>query len=145
MREAVNVVLKSGEKIFMIKRQNYLLAFPGYHSFPGGKVDKGDEKHSFPVATELEEYIIGACRRELQEELNFDLAEAKQSGLLTGHEFLGVAHTPSFNPHRFKSYFVLFELSEEVGFELDSNEASYGAWMTPSEFLGEYNKGDLLA
>ena len=42
MREAVAAIFVHEEDIFVIRRQEYLRAFPGYYAFPGGKVDPED-------------------------------------------------------------------------------------------------------
>ena len=42
MREAVAAIFVYGRDVFVIRRQNYLRAFPGYYAFPGGKVDAED-------------------------------------------------------------------------------------------------------
>ncbi len=47
MREAVTVIFVHDDDIFIIKRQNYLRAFPGYYAFPGGKIDREDRDHSY--------------------------------------------------------------------------------------------------
>ena len=41
-RLAVSIIFKVNDKVFYIKRQNFLKAFPGYSAFPGGKKDKSD-------------------------------------------------------------------------------------------------------
>ena len=41
--ESVSVLFIHEEQIFVVQRQSYLSAFPGYHAFPGGKIDKEDE------------------------------------------------------------------------------------------------------
>jgi glyoxylase-like metal-dependent hydrolase (beta-lactamase superfamily II)/8-oxo-dGTP pyrophosphatase MutT (NUDIX family) len=130
----------------MIKRQNYLLAFPGYHSFPGGKVDKGDEDLAFRHGSwKLPDRLLGACKRELLEELNYDLEFGVAEGEVLSFGHLGTAHTPSFNPHRFKSYFILVELSSKLVFKLDENEASWGGWESPESFYQQFDQGRLLA
>jgi len=52
-------VLSFEEEILLVKRQDYLNAFPGYSSFPGGKVEDGENP---------EDSLI----RELNEELGID-------------------------------------------------------------------------
>ena len=42
MRESVLAVFRAEGEIFVIQRSDALAAFPGYHSFPGGKVDAGE-------------------------------------------------------------------------------------------------------
>ena len=145
MREAVSVVLKYQNEIFMVQRQNYLKAFPGYHSFPGGKVDEGDEAFAFswPKWT-MEEKNLGACRRELQEEINFDIEKALNEGNVIDCKHLGSAHTPAFNPYRYKSDFFLIELNKKIEFDLDENEASWGGWKKAEEFNELYQMGKIL-
>ena len=43
MIEAVTAILVCEEEVFVIKRQPHLRAFPGYHAFPGGKIDAEDD------------------------------------------------------------------------------------------------------
>ena len=45
---SVSVLFIYKEKIFAVQRQSFLKAFPGYHAFPGGKVDK-NESSKFAV------------------------------------------------------------------------------------------------
>ena len=145
MKEAVSVVLQCGNDIFMVRRQNYLKAFPGYHSFPGGKIDEGDEKNSFKWDNwQWCKRALGACRRELQEEINFDLAEAFAEGQILNCQHLGAAHTPSFNPHRYKSDFYLITLNQKIDFDLDPNEACWGGWKKAEDFYNDYLQGKLL-
>ena len=42
MREAVSGIFIFGNEVFITHRQNYLRAFPGYHAFPGGKVENDE-------------------------------------------------------------------------------------------------------
>ena len=51
MKQAVTAVLVHENEIFIVKRQNYLKAFPGYSAFPGGKVDSGE--NSDPIENAL--------------------------------------------------------------------------------------------
>jgi 8-oxo-dGTP pyrophosphatase MutT (NUDIX family) len=37
--ESVSAIFIHEQQIFAVQRQPYLLAFPGYHAFPGGKID----------------------------------------------------------------------------------------------------------
>ena len=40
--EAVSSVFFFQDQIFVVVRQNHLEVFPGYHAFPGGKIDSQD-------------------------------------------------------------------------------------------------------
>ena len=45
--ESVSVLFMYKEQIFAVQRQPYLLAFPGYQAFPGGKIDKDESSVPF--------------------------------------------------------------------------------------------------
>ena len=121
MREAVTAIFIWEDKIFTIKRANYLRVFPGYHAFPGGKVDKEDSG------------LIAALSREMKEELDFCLEENKH--LIKEMYEVGMAITPSFNPYRFKTYYYAVVLKDEPNFVVDEGEAASHSWQTPQELL----------
>lgn len=145
--DAVSIVITCGDEIFAIQRQNFLKAFPGYWAFPGGKVEKEDEKFFVEntITQGLEPRLFGAAVREGQEELGIDLALLSQNGLVERVDYLGLAVTPDFNPYRFATYFFRFHLKEKVKFEVDWNEARIAKWMSSIELLSEYNQGRILA
>lgn len=128
MRQAVTAVLTCGPKVFAIKRQNHLSVFPGYTSFPGGKVDKG-------------ETIEQALSREIEEELGVDLNQLP----ITNKIFLGIATTPPFNPYRFETHFYRFELGQESVFNLDEGEVEIGEWINSTELLERYKRAEIMA
>lgn len=128
MRQAVTAVFTSGDKVFAIKRQNYLAAFPGYTSFPGGKVDKG-------------ETLEVALAREINEELGVNLDELTVNQKI----YLGTVTTPPFNPYRFETYFYRYDLPEVVNFTLDEGEAEYGEWIEFKELLARYERAEIMA
>ncbi len=103
MRDAVTAVLVHGEEVFVIKRQDYLRAFPGYYAFPGGKVDDEDAgyDYSHPQIAEFKPERIRALIRELDEELGFDLERALEQDQVERIELMGIAITPSFEHVRF--------------------------------------------
>ena len=72
IRDAATAVLRVNDQICAIVRQSHLLSFPGYHSFPGGKVDRTDANTlpETPGLEGLEPQQVHALCRELQEELN---------------------------------------------------------------------------
>ena len=132
MREAVSCIFIYKDKIFSVKRAHHLKVFPGYHAFPGGKVDKEDGKD-----VEDEVRLRNALEREMKEELSFDI-----SGLKT--RLLGKAITPSFNPYRFKTYYYAIKLDQKPEFVVDRGEAMSDSWETPRELLDQYEKAELL-
>lgn len=128
MRQAVTAVFTFKEKVFAIKRHNYLTAFPGYTSFPGGKVDK-------------DETIDQALAREVEEELGVKLDSLQ----IKDRIYLGVATTPPFNPYRFETHFYRFELESEYSFVVDPGEAETGEWINTTELLERYQRAELMA
>ncbi|MBK27070.1 MAG: hypothetical protein CME70_23905 [Halobacteriovorax sp.] len=143
MRKAVSVVFTFEDKIFYVKRQNYLTVFPGYLAFPGGKVDKTDSKEKIqaPFFDKFDGDLMHALIREVQEELTVDL----KSLPIKRMEELSIAITPEFNPYRFETYFYWVELSSEYPFVADEGEVASSAWKKGEEVLNEYLKGKHLA
>lgn len=145
--DAVSIVMTCGEEIFAIQRQFFLKAFPGYWSFPGGKVDPGDE--SFALEHELtlglDQRLFGAAVREASEELGIDLREEIKSGNVRSIHCLGLAITPDFNPYRFATYFFKVDFNKKINFIVDENEARISKWMSAQNLLIEFNKGQILA
>ncbi|WP_417336454.1 MBL fold metallo-hydrolase [Halobacteriovorax marinus] len=146
MRDSVSVIFTFEDKVFSIQRQNYLKAFPGYTAFPGGKVDKEDRENSSIIPelfNALSKELYFALRREIVEELNFDLEKSLEK-ILSVKE-VGVAITPEFNPYRFKTHFIRIELSEEVEFEVDAGEAKCSSWTKALDILNSYKRAEILA
>ncbi len=139
--KSVLAILKHENDLFFIVRQNNLRVFPGYASFPGGKIDK---KESPYTGFSEDSIIMGALRRELIEELSFDLEEAAKNGDVKDARVIGRAITPDFNPYRFDATYVLVELNRRPEFDLDAKEVSKGFWATFKEFEEEHRKGDLI-
>jgi 8-oxo-dGTP pyrophosphatase MutT (NUDIX family) len=108
MRSSVALILLYDGQIFMITRKNDVPSFPGYASFPGGLIDRVDEQapdFEHHQIKDLEQAHKQALRREMIEELQFDIANVEffRFGLL------GSATTPSFNPYRFETFFYFAE------------------------------------
>ena len=147
MRESVSAVFINKNKIFSMKRQNYLSVFPGYTSFPGGKVDKEDSLHPKSTPDKWSENISDihwtALDREMQEELGFSL-ETHREGIRDIY-LLGTAITPEFNPYRFKSFFYVVILDSEYEFKVDEGETQFSEWVDPCELYQRYNLGEVLA
>jgi ribonuclease/clavin/mitogillin len=148
MRESVSAVFVTNELVYFIKRQNYLSIFPGYYATPGGKVDKTDSSNplSHPIwPKNVQPQILRALIREIKEELNFNLEEAINSGVVLSIDDIGIAITPEFNPYRFKNYYFKITLSHPIDFAIDINEAEFGKWHAPTELLHRYETGEVLA
>ena len=144
--DAVSIVLTCGEEIFVIQRQFFLNAFPGYWAFPGGKVEK-DDASLIPegLTDNLDKRLFGAAVREIKEELGFDLRDEIISGRVSSVNYLGLAVTPDFNPYRFSTYFFKIDLKEKIDFEIDVNEARIAKWVKAPDLLQMYEKGEILA
>lgn len=148
MKESVSALFVSGEEIFLIKRQDFLSVFPGYHAIPGGKVDDNEEALEFKNSIWPQNFrgqILAALKREVQEEIGIDLFLEIARGTVLSINYLGTAITPDFNPYRFKNYYFKIDLKNKLNFNCDKNEVSYGRWATPNEFLSEYLAGKMLA
>lgn len=148
MKESVSAVFATSTKVYFVKRQNYLSVFPGYFATPGGKVDSSDSEAELKGSIwplNVKPKILHALIREVQEELNYDLLEGITSGVVQSIDFLGVAVSPEFNPYRFKNYYFKIYVREEINFNVDSNEAEFGEWNTPSGLLDKYQRGEMLA
>ena len=53
--ESVSVLFMHNEQIFAVQRQPYLLAFPGYQAFPGGKIENKESKEKAAIREVMEE------------------------------------------------------------------------------------------
>lgn len=143
--DAVTIILTQGDEIFLIERQHYLKAFPGYISFPGGKVEAGDEQLAVAQDFGIESSILGAAIREGEEELGINLGEMILSGSVLGVDHLGIAITPDFNPYRFATHFLRFRLKEKPRMVVDENEAKAFYWLKASIIKEQFERGELLA
>lgn len=132
MLNAVAAIFTCGDKVFSIRRQTHLRAFPGYYAFPGGKIDEGDEDYagSQPLTDEFPAAEIGALIREIEEELGFDLAEAMRLQQVKYVSKFGTAVTPALQTQRFNAHFYRVELTQEQTFTLDSGEIEWGEWIS---------------
>lgn len=146
--EAVLIIFVSGDELYFVKRQNNLHVFPGYHSFPGGKVDKEDYSSPVPqrisLGKDIPHHLMSALMRESKEEVQFDFERASQDSQIISLRHIGIATTPSFNPYRFRTYFYLVRLKEKVNFLFDRNEVEIGQWINCEKFLKLYYQGELL-
>ena len=121
--------------VFMIKNPGSSKNFPGYHSFPQGKINKKD-KNPRPLA---------ALYRAVNEVLGYDLEKAVQSGQVKSIKPLGTAVTMEFNPLRFANTFYSIELTGKPGFSINANAACASDWKTPAQYLQLYQSGQILA
>jgi len=146
MIEAVTAILVYEDEVFVIKRQPHLRAFPGYHAFPGGKIDAGDSRIERPHALtdDHSQPHLAALNRELYEELNFDLGMALEQGGIDSIALFGKAITPAFERVRFCAWYYKIVLNSRPDFVLEQNEIAQGGWYKPAEINARYLQGEIL-
>ena len=146
MREAVTAVFVYGEELFVIERQPYLRAFPGYLAFPGGKVDALDQTQTpgHAMFREFPDALTQALQRELIEEVGYDLMAAAGSGELSSVSLLGTAVTPAFESVRFSAHHFKIVLNRRPEFRPDREEIAWSGWVHRSELWRRYAEGEAL-
>ena len=155
IREAVSGIFIFENEVFITHRQNYLRAFPGYHAFPGGKVDKEDsfevsqdEQKLFsndPLLKKFPLRFMRALNREMKEELGIDILRLIKSKKINDIHEIGIGITPAFNPYRYDTHFYIVDLSEKISFDVAKDEAQDAYWSSPSKILESYRKATVMA
>lgn len=148
MRESILVTFIHEDEIYVIKRQNDLPVFPGYHSFPGGKVEAEDQHSSWPSLSAFTAnhppHLINALRRELIEEVDLDIDQLLKRNEILALRAVGVAITPDFNPYRFKNYYFIIIVKNKPVLTVENREIEKGEWKKPSAYLQEYYQHKML-
>ncbi|MFT5258329.1 MAG: ribonuclease/clavin/mitogillin [Saprospiraceae bacterium] len=144
MRHAVAAMLVVGDEIFIVQRQSYLPAFPGYCAFPGGKIDAEDEQQAAVISGDNDAAHVNAVCRELQEELSFDLVEATNNQQILSFSYFGTATTPVTEVVRFAVHHYKITLPQKPCFTLDHNELQTGKWFKFIDFHRQYLAGEAL-
>lgn len=146
MIEAITAILVCKDEVFAIQRQPHLRAFPGYHAFPGGKIEADDEfrRIEHPLVSRCPRSHITALHRELSEELDFDLAGAIMGQSVREISLFGTAVTPAFESIRFSAYYYKIVLNEKPDFSFDVNEIAEGGWQTATVMCEQYSCGQAL-
>ena len=144
--ESVSVLFMHQEQIFAVQRQPYLLAFPGYHAFPGGKIDASESSTPFETKflCEHNSLRMHALQREIIEELGYDLEEGIRNGEVLSVSELAEALAPPFSPVRFRTWFYRIDLKERINFKADSGEFSNSFWSSAKEMLDNFHSGKSL-
>jgi len=144
--DAVTVALIQGGELFMVRRHPGMSVFPGFHAFPGGKVDKEDADLPLPhpVLAMHPPRLMRALHRELQEELGYDLFGACEQGLVQRIVKIGVALTPPVQPLRFNTHFYKIVLAARPTLWVDTRESVDHFWATPALLWQRYENGELL-
>lgn len=143
--DAVTAVLIHDGDVLLVHRQHFLSAFPGYHAFPGGKVDAADADGSaMPARWDgIEARLARALLRELREEVALDLV-AGDAGVRAIRP-LGVALTPAPAPVRFNTRFYAIALDRRPSLHIDTNEINGCEWASPAQWLQRYEDGRMLS
>ncbi|HZP12574.1 MAG TPA: MBL fold metallo-hydrolase [Nevskiaceae bacterium] len=147
VHEAVTGVLTHAGEVLILRRQPHLLAFPGYHAFPGGKIDRADRVDAAPLPG-LEHIPPAAARalvRELDEEIGVHLTELGARDLIGEVRSLGVIVTPVSAPVRFSATYFSIEVKEKPPLHRDAGEIAELEWATPASLLERFERGDMLA
>ena len=113
---SVSAVFIFKEKIFAVQRQSYLKAFPGYHAFPGGKIELNESSEPFKTKflCKHDPIHMRALNREINEELEYDLEEGiKSDEVLSINEFAEVL-APEFSQKRFRTWFYRIDLKKKI-------------------------------
>ncbi len=117
------------EEILMTQRHTWMRIFPGYHAFPGGKIEPGEE----PLET---------LKREIQEEVGVDLDVSKAI-------YHGIATTPRTHPYRYQTHYYSLELTLAQKTTISSNlqnwvdhpEFASFEWNSAQNFLKFFQEG----
>lgn len=147
MKESVSAILICNDEFFIIKRRDNLKAFPGYYSFPGGKVDDSDAKkneNSNAKKFNLDQTHYEALVREVHEEVGIILDDLLESGDILDLCLLGCAVTPDFNPHRFKNFYFKIFLKKKIDFILEDGEIAKAKWYNAKRAFEQFLAGDML-
>ena len=144
--ESVSVLFIHEEQIFAVQRQSYLLAFPGYHAFPGGKIDKDESSVAFETEflCEHDARRMRALQREIIEELGYDLEAGILNGEVLSVSELAEALAPPFAPVRFRTWFYRVDLRERISFKVDSGEFADSFWSSAKDLLETFRTGKIL-
>ena len=144
--DSVAAVFCHNGEVFAVRRQSYLDAFPGYDSFPGGKIDRedSDQPHPAPFLSELDGRSMHALVREIDEELGYDLPAGINSGEVTAVRYLATALAPAISPLRFRLHFFRIDLTKQPQFTIDSGEIAAACWQMPQQLLNSFDAGDAL-
>lgn len=132
---------------YLCRRQPQLLAFPGYHGFPGGKVEAGDREAppAHPLFEAHPPRFMRALVRQFTDELGFDLLAAAGAGSLRSIRLLGDALTP---PHggrqRLHARFYRLDFEDRPSLGAGAGELAEGRWAPFADWLALDARGGLI-
>ncbi|MEJ1298489.1 MAG: MBL fold metallo-hydrolase [Candidatus Sedimenticola sp. (ex Thyasira tokunagai)] len=144
MRESVTAIFVHDDDIFIIKRQEYLRAFPGYYAFPGGKIDAADSEHrySHPLMSAFPGEQMRALTRELEEELGYDLEASVEAGEVESIVHFGLAQTPAFQKIRFSTHYFKITFNHRPLLQPDNQEIAWSGWLKNKALWQRYCCGE---
>ena len=143
---SVSVLFIFKDKILTVQRQSYLKAFPGYLAFPGGKVDKDESSKPFitKFLSENDAILMRALKREILEELGYDLEAGINNGEVISVSELAEVLAPEFAQLRYRTWFYRVDLNKKINFRLDSGEFAKSFWESPYKLLENFRAGNSL-
>lgn len=161
-RHAAAVILvrnPNDPEIFWVQRQPYLTFLGGFHSFPGGRLERHDDPAAFGLGASWDDAPLRFCAlRELFEETGVligksfvtipDFVTGIKTGVLTPDLSALVPAgrwvTPPFSPARFDTTFYLAWMPDGPEPVVDAGELASGEWIRPEEALEQWNLGKAL-
>ncbi len=111
-------------EVFWVRRASHMMFQGGFHAFPGGQVDPGEDARV-------------CAAREIDEEVGVQL---DASTLLD----VGRWVTPAFSPRRFDTDFFLAQLPEGQEARIMTAEHDQGEWIRPADALQRWMNGEIL-
>lgn len=144
--DAATALLLCEGQMFMARRHCAMPIFPGYHAFPGGKVDAADSDAplSHPLLAPHPPRVIRALLRELHEELGLDVLALCERGEITRIHYLGNALTPPIASLRFNTWFFKIVLKTRPVMTMDTREHDLADWASPAQWRERYERGEIL-
>src|SRR5210317_1492310 len=131
--DSVAAVFCINKRIFVVRRQSHLKDFPGYDSFPGGKIDSNDSEtqHTAEFLCHGDGQKMHALVREIKEELDYDLTAGIASGQVSSVKLLATTLAPVSAPVRFRLHLYRIDCKTGPQFTPDPGEFEDAFWTTP--------------
>ena len=157
IRAAAVVVPFVGERSLIIERAATLSFQPGFHSYPGGRIDASDRRPGGPPGAPMG--AAWAALRELVEELGVGPGLSQEIiDKIRSDEFfpedvdvdwsrwryLGVWTTPAYAGQRFETHFFSCRLDAETE-PSPNDEVARARWLSAAAVEAEWRAGELLA
>src|SRR5215831_7476733 len=127
LRAAAAVILYRQQlelEIFWVRRAPHMIFQGGFHAFPGGQVDAGED-------------VKVCAAREVEEEIGVKLDPATLVDV-------GRWVTPAFVPRRFDTHFFLARIPDGQEARVATTEHDRGEWIRPADALQKWMDGEVL-